>query len=208
MSREQIGGRIVTDGLVLMLDAGNEKSYPGTGTTLSDLSGNGNDGSLNGTYSYSSGTIRLSNTSTNNGLNISFIQLPTISAITTVCLWYRVERNMGSTARYLLDMRTGGAGGWIYSGSTGSNWSSGTAYVNNGSSASIVWSNIEVSFNQWQFTTVIANSPATDDMNLFSRYTDNEGYDVTFGSACIYNRVLTADEISQNFKATRHRFGL
>ena len=38
--------RITTDGLVLCLDAGNPLSYPGTGTTWTDLSGNGNDGTL------------------------------------------------------------------------------------------------------------------------------------------------------------------
>ena len=37
---------IVKDGLVLHLDAGNPASYPGTGTTWTDLSGNGNNGSL------------------------------------------------------------------------------------------------------------------------------------------------------------------
>jgi hypothetical protein len=36
----QYGPRIVTDGLVLHLDAGNTKSYPGTGTIWNDLSGN------------------------------------------------------------------------------------------------------------------------------------------------------------------------
>jgi len=38
------GPRIVTDGLVLHLDAGNRKSYPGSGTTWFDMSGNGNNG--------------------------------------------------------------------------------------------------------------------------------------------------------------------
>ena len=38
--------RIVTDGLVLALDAGNTKSYPGSGTTWRDLSGRGNTGTL------------------------------------------------------------------------------------------------------------------------------------------------------------------
>ena len=38
--------RIVTNGLVLYLDAGNTKSYPGTGTTWTDLSGKGNNGTL------------------------------------------------------------------------------------------------------------------------------------------------------------------
>ena len=35
--------RIVTDGLVLALDAGNTKSYPGSGDTWTDLSGNSNN---------------------------------------------------------------------------------------------------------------------------------------------------------------------
>ena len=35
------GPKIVDDGLVLYLDASNEKSYPGTGSTRFDISGNG-----------------------------------------------------------------------------------------------------------------------------------------------------------------------
>jgi hypothetical protein len=48
---------IVMNGLVLCLDAGNRKSYPGSGTTWTDLSGRGNTGTLtNGpTYSSSNG---------------------------------------------------------------------------------------------------------------------------------------------------------
>ena len=38
--------RTVTDGLVLALDAGNAKSYPGIGTDWFDLSGNGNTGNI------------------------------------------------------------------------------------------------------------------------------------------------------------------
>ena len=38
--------KIVTNGLVLALDAGNTKSYPGSGTTWTDLSGGGNNGTL------------------------------------------------------------------------------------------------------------------------------------------------------------------
>jgi len=39
--------RIVRDGLVLALDAADRNSYPGSGTTWNDLSGNGNTGTLN-----------------------------------------------------------------------------------------------------------------------------------------------------------------
>ena len=40
------GPKIVTNGLVLTLDAGSKKSYSGSGTTWKDLSGNGNTGTL------------------------------------------------------------------------------------------------------------------------------------------------------------------
>ena len=46
--------RIITDGLVLALDAGNTKSYPGSGTSWSDLSGQGNTGTLTNGPTYSS----------------------------------------------------------------------------------------------------------------------------------------------------------
>ena len=38
--------RIVTDGLVLCLDAANAQSYPGTGTTWTDRSTSGNNETL------------------------------------------------------------------------------------------------------------------------------------------------------------------
>jgi hypothetical protein len=50
---------IVTDGLVLSLDAGNLKSYPTTGTTWTDLSRNGNNGTLTGTITFSSSTAGI-----------------------------------------------------------------------------------------------------------------------------------------------------
>jgi len=43
---------IVTNGLALNLDAGNLASYPGSGTIWTDLSGNGNNGTLNGGVTY------------------------------------------------------------------------------------------------------------------------------------------------------------
>jgi len=46
--------RIVTNGLVLHLDAADRNSYPGSGTTFTDLSGNGNNATLQNGTSYSS----------------------------------------------------------------------------------------------------------------------------------------------------------
>jgi len=48
------GPNIVTSGLVLQLDAANTKSYPGSGTTWTDLSGNGNNGTLTNSPTFSS----------------------------------------------------------------------------------------------------------------------------------------------------------
>jgi hypothetical protein len=48
------GPKIVTDGLVLCLDAGNTKSYPGSGTMWTDISRAGNNGTLTNGPTYSS----------------------------------------------------------------------------------------------------------------------------------------------------------
>jgi hypothetical protein len=50
-----ISSGIVTDGLVLWLDAGNTPSYPGSGTAWTDLSGNKNNGTLTNGPTYNSG---------------------------------------------------------------------------------------------------------------------------------------------------------
>ena len=48
------GPKVVTDGLVLALDAADRNSYPGSGTTWTDLSGNGNTGTLVNGVGYNS----------------------------------------------------------------------------------------------------------------------------------------------------------
>jgi hypothetical protein len=51
------GPEINESGLVLSLDAGNTKSYPGSGTTWTDLSGNGNTGTLVNGVGYSASNL-------------------------------------------------------------------------------------------------------------------------------------------------------
>ena len=46
--------KIVTDGLVFAVDAANKKSYPGSGTTWTDLAGS-NDGTLTNGPTFDSG---------------------------------------------------------------------------------------------------------------------------------------------------------
>ena len=48
------GPNIITDGLVLHLDAANTNSYPGSGTTWTDISGKGHNGTLTNGPTFSS----------------------------------------------------------------------------------------------------------------------------------------------------------
>ena len=59
---------IVTDGLVLCVDAANTKSYPGSGTTWTDVSGKGYDGTLTNGPTFSS----------NYAVSYTHLTLPTI----------------------------------------------------------------------------------------------------------------------------------
>ena len=53
------GPDVESDGLMFYLDAGSTESYPGTGTTWYDLSGNGRNGTLVNSMSISGGTATL-----------------------------------------------------------------------------------------------------------------------------------------------------
>jgi len=74
------GPDIVTDGLVLALDAANPKSYPGSGTTWYDISGNGNTGSLINSPTY---VVDNFGTFTIDGTNEYF----TASGVVTTTSW-------------------------------------------------------------------------------------------------------------------------
>ena len=70
---------IVTDGLKLWLDASNPASYPGTGTTWFDLSGNGNNGTM------VNGVVPLSNAMQFDGVN-DYVAIPTLNNIPTTLI--------------------------------------------------------------------------------------------------------------------------
>jgi hypothetical protein len=67
------GPKVVTNGLVLALDAANVKSYPGSGTVWNDLSGNNNSGSLiNGPTFNSANGGSISFDGTNDYVNTNY----------------------------------------------------------------------------------------------------------------------------------------
>jgi hypothetical protein len=78
------------DGLVMALDPNNIKSYPGTGTTIFDMSGSSNNGTLtNGPTFNSNGYISYDGSN-----DIVSIPNSTSSNLTdnfTVCMWARIK---------------------------------------------------------------------------------------------------------------------
>jgi hypothetical protein len=90
MATQYANGKIVTDGLVLALDAADKNSYSGSGTTWSDLSGNNNSGSLtNGpTFSSANGGNLLFN-GTNQYATLATPSLYTGNQL-SITLWCRL----------------------------------------------------------------------------------------------------------------------
>ena len=94
---------IVRDGLVLHLDAANVKSYPGSGTTWTDLSGQGNNGTLVNGVGYSSDNNgSLTFDGVNDNSTIDNFSSDSSSAITVTAWVYATSlTNSTSNGNYL-----------------------------------------------------------------------------------------------------------
>lgn len=228
-------GNIVTNGLVLNLNAANPRSYapPYTGTTWTDLSGNGNNGTLTNGPTFNSsngGSIVFDGVDdwvvTNYQPNFSYQGNQSFS----IGVWFYLNLNSYSIA--LTSMRNSGAG-WVWAArSINSNivfsWWNGTSwsYLNALPTQNIPtgqWNlgNIvyEPSTNILRFYlnglfigTLIAGTifAPTSVITLIRWDGGGSGYSnpQQISMFSVYNRALTAQEVSQNFNATRARFGI
>lgn len=90
--------KIVTRGMLTYWDAGNSRSYPGTGTTWNDLSGNGNTGTLVDGPTYASGALTF-NGSANRVHGPSSFKWSADGTIgyqqMTISLWVRTTDSVG-----------------------------------------------------------------------------------------------------------------
>tara|TARA_R110002124_G_scaffold196315_1_gene363461 strand:+ start:180 stop:899 length:720 start_codon:yes stop_codon:yes gene_type:complete len=237
-----IGPHIVTDGLVLALDAASPRSYPGSGTVWKDLSGNGYNGTLTNGPTFDSGiggSIVFDGTDdrvVQTGLGLSFTSFSIEATIKPA------SNNGGYNA--IISTTLGTNNDYQY----GLNWDLGP-----NSSTSFNVMNLEISrnfggfynrdvmtssfpFNTWThlFLTVdsvnnlfkiyvngaseysgVYNGTIThfDRISIGQRYyastyQGGSSFDGSISSVKIYNRVLTALEIQQNFNSTKSRFGL
>ena len=225
--------QIVTIGSVLFLDASNTNSYPGSGTTWADLSGNGYTGTLTNGPTFSSangGSIVF------DGVNdyVAGGNLGTFYSQGTISYWMystAVEnyRNPFSTnylggnvairfEQFTTASPSGGfsvvigndAGtyaGYSYSPSailTVNSWYNVVLVWNTVTNNVIGYLNGDLKFNS-SHTYWATTLPAIAIGNGFSSARYFKG---NISSVGIYNRALTATEVLQNFNATRARFGV
>jgi prepilin-type N-terminal cleavage/methylation domain-containing protein len=213
---------------ILNLDAGNTSSYPGTGTTWTDLSGNGNNGTLNGGVSYSSangGAMTYNGTSgyvsAGNSASLK------LTGDITMDTWIYLNHNLyppGVTNWEVISSEIYQSSGFLFriDGASGKP----LVRTNQAGSSSEVQSTIGLAVRTW-YNIVISKSGNTARIYINGTLNtsgtssspvaavapltvggNGQRFDGLIGSARIYNAPLSADTILQNFNALRGRYGL
>jgi hypothetical protein len=224
---------IVRNGLVLHLDAANSKSYPGSGTAWTDLSGNGNNATLNNGVTYNGG-VSIKDFSFDGiddyGVIAHNAALKPTESI-TIEAWTNITQ-LDSAYRWIV--RTGWAGSPYFFGVNINNrfllvindqsaqYQSTTAplaqigwhhYVGvyNKSMIKMYIDGIDTGYN-YSYTAPIS----TNTLPVFIGGGSSSGTSVansqfwknTVGNVKIYNRAFSATEVQQNFEATRGRYNI
>lgn len=212
--------KIVTDGLVLGWDTANPKSYPGSGTTIYDLSGNGNTGTLvnSPTYIKSGDTYVIA---VDEGDQSYINQTGTLNLATTTSTVIAATRYSTVTTGRMISgknnnwlmghwdgsVETYYAQGWITSSTNGGGDTNWRIYASTNNQPS----------DQYTFYVngVLETGPSnagSQGPNGFQvgRYhgNTNEFSDGEFSFLFVYDRILSVTEIQQNYNALKGRFGL
>ena len=218
----------VQDGLVLNLDAGDTNSYPGSGTTWTDLSGNSNNGTLTNGPTYSSadgGSIVFDGTddyvSETSGLSDSFLQ-----GDWTISFWvnFDVITTSSSNGRILLQHGTNSSRSGLHLEQRNSSLIFGLFGDDLGGSQTLstgTWYNITFTLNSTtRLQQIFVNGSLDNSRTAFGAYvgtgsnTRIGGRALNFSSyldgkisnVVAYNRVLSAQEISQNYNLLKDRY--
>ena len=206
--------KIVTNGLVLYLDAGQSTSYNG-GTTWTDLSGRGNNGTLvNGVGYNGSNGGSLSFDGVNDYVNCGN---PSISVgKITVSAWVKI-----STLNITQHIVDSSSNSW-HLAVLGTNrpylWNGSTYHQSSQVLLSNTWymlTGVQSSTSDIYVNGVLSQSISdnrnvtTNNVNIGRWQTaPSRPFSGNIAQVSIYNRALTASEVKQNFNATRGRFGV
>ena len=225
--------RIVTNGLVFYLDAANPKSYSGTGTDWFDLSGNGNDGTLTNTPTYSTdnlGYFDFDDASTEYVDIGATTGLASLTKATFVAWVYRD----GAQPQYtgIIFSRSTNVTGMntsTTSGNLGYHWNAGAFTWTGGPIIpDAAWSMVAVSVDgggnptdatAYVFDSTGVSSGTNSDNHAAATLDDlevgrdlapsgNRLWDGRIAQALIYDRALTQAELTTNFEAMRGRYGI
>ena len=221
---------IVRDGLVLQLDAANPKSYPGSGTSWFNLASSSYTGSLVNGVAYSSDNNGIL---TFDGTN-DYVTIASSPILTTVTCesWFRISGTTTDAYHPVCQKEGGYSGGAVYgirvteanrlpygqifySSLTGQsiNVTASTAMITG------VWYhlvitydssfNLKIYVNGMLENTAIGTAVPRQNSGSLSIGTGDSRYARgNIGLVNVFNRDLTANEIQQNFEATRGRYGL
>lgn len=224
---------IVREGLICYIDASVNASYPGSGTSITDLSGAGANGTINGTISYvSSGMASywnfatannsnyISSSTTQNYLDITVVFYPDFSRVggSNIASIIATSTAAGNQDKSLRFNGVNGTGPWTTrnGGSADNNdWATSTSpttyYINGSSSTSSA--NVNSGWNiMGGGRTNTTNGAFASNWAYYlgsGGYSgDNRSYQGRIALMCLYNRVLSSSEQLQNYGALRSRFGL
>jgi len=216
---------IVTSGLILNYDMSDYRSTPFTGTSIYDLSGSGNTGTfINGPIfsGLNDGAIIF------DGLE-DYIDVPSISSISgdfTVALWFYSTAASDIHYKRLIDFNYE-TGFWLGRYASTDTWGGGIIEPNGPYGIYLPFTN-----NQWHYlvsirrgsthilygdgiTSTVSNNVSSGTLTsvyklLIARQPigTNQFFTGRIAQVQIYNRALSAQEILQNYNATKSRFGL
>lgn len=219
---------VVTSGLVLNLDAANIKSYPGTGTTWTDLSGNGNNGTLtNGpTYDSANGGSLVFN-GTNQYVTTGNSLIPTSSSPYSVNCWVYRSTVPLSYCELLSNWGSSFSGNSFFLGFYGYSGIDNIRFTDSWSNSGV---SVSTQINKWFYlsgVSTVTNAyiyvngqlAGTKGSGLSHSSTlpvvigrqgelSGEYFPGKMTGISIYNRALSSQEILQNFNAMRGRYGL
>jgi hypothetical protein len=215
---------IVRTGLSLLFDPANIKSYPGTGTTIYDLSGNGNHGTLSGSPVFTNGYMvydgvndAITVTANQNSLDFSQEQ--------TVIIWMYHTYTSGRKNPY--DQAYGGYGTWTHEqgsyisliyGNAGANGGPYTS-ISSGTTPLSTWNCVVLTRSvstAKAYINGVNTSTGANPYGVLATTTANINFGIGYagvwvgnmGPMMLYKRALSADEVQQNFEAHRGRYGV
>lgn len=226
---------IVTNDLVLALDAANPKSYAGSGTAFNDISGNNNNSTMFGSVPFETDVTPCFNFSTATGvssasstLGFTFASnmIPPTGSFTLSC-W--VKNPNSNSAQVGLFSNAGGADGYRFGiGTNGIYFLIAPTYVENtitflSTLSASLWYNVVAVFDRTTSFNVrlylngvfqnLSTIPATQTAFTTAapgivRSACCQVYTGKLSSFTAYSTALSTDNILQNFAALRGRYGI